>query len=305
MKSAAFNILLAIVIGVFAVSALTATKRPGNIAFAEPVGLRAQELQVSGPPVQDAPGVPDEANLKAPYDEDLSVQAVLSAQRNAVISGTIDGVLERLPFENGDRFKKGDVLASYDCRQEDGRIAEIEARVRASTRQIEAFDRLKQLGAVADVEYVSISEQNKQDKALLQQARARAALCIIKAPFDGRVKDKAASNYEAVRSGRVLMEISSDEPLQAELLIPSVWLRWVNIGTPLKIYITESDKTYAAKITRIHGQVDPVTQTAHVIARIDDYSEELLPGMSGRASFEAVSSEKPAGFLGLSIGGQK
>lgn len=241
--------------------------------------------------------------IEALQDEDeRSVQVILTDAKSAVISGTMDGVMVKLPFENGDKFKKGAVLAEYECRMERAKIEEINARIRLSDRQLAAYDRLKELDAVADIEYLSVAASNAQEKALLTQAQARASLCVIKAPFDGRVKDKMASNYESVRSGRVLMEITSSEPLQVEALVPSVWLRWLNNGSDLSVYINESDKVYKAKIVRVHGQVDPVTQTAHVVAQIDGYKEELLPGMSGRATFERHLKNQPSGFLGLSLG---
>lgn len=240
-----------------------------------------------------------EANI---YSSDNAVQAILSATKSVVISGTMDGSLVKLPFENGDTFKKGDILAEYDCKFERARGDEIKARIRLSDRQLKAYERLRKLDAVAEVEYLSVLERNAQDKAQLKQSQAVASRCIIRAPFDGRVKDKRASNFEAVRSGRVLIEIISRDPLQAELLVPSFWLRWINVGSPLYIDIKESDKSYSAKIVRVHGQVDPVTQTAHVVAQIDGYKEELLPGMSGLATFQDPGEEKPMGFLGLSFG---
>jgi len=219
-----------------------------------------------------------------------------------VISGTMDGVLRKLPFDSGDVFKKGDILAQYNCKLESARVNEIRARLRVSERQLEAFERLKELDAVAEIDYISTQEKARQDKALLEQATARRDLCTIKAPFPGRVKERVASNYEAVKSGRVLMEIASNDPLNVEMLVPSVWLRWMNIGESLKVYIHESDRTYNATIVRIHGQVDPVTQTVHIIAKIDGYREELLPGMSGYADFFLRDKKTNSGFLGLTTG---
>ncbi len=240
-----------------------------------------------------------EANI---YSSDNAVQAILSATKSVVISGTMDGSLIKLPFENGDLFNKGDILAEYNCKFERARADEIKARIRLSDRQLKAYERLRKLDAVAEVEYLSVLERNAQDKAQLKQSQAVSSRCVVRAPFDGRVKDKRASNFEAVRSGRVLMEIISRDPLQAELLVPSFWLRWINVDSPLYIDIKESDKSYPAKIVRVHGQVDPVTQTAHVVAQIDGYKEELLPGMSGLATFQDPGEEKPLGFLGMSFG---
>ncbi len=128
-------------------------------------------------------------------------------------------------------------------------------------------------------------------------------LCTIRAPFNGRVTDKVANTHEAARSGRVLMEVISNEPLQAELLVPSIWLRWLNVGTDLKIAVHETGRSYNATIKRIHGKIDPVAQTAYVVAEVTKYEEELLPGMSGRAIFGGSDQATSNGFLGMKIEG--
>ena len=223
--------------------------------------------------------------------EELEVQAVLTAQENIVVASLIDGVLTSYPYDSGDVFKKGDVLARFDCRFEEGKKEEIEARLRASARQMEAYDRLKGKDVVADVDYFAAQEEQAQLKALLKQAKAKVDFCVIRAPFDGQVTDSAASNHESVKSGRVLMEISSRDPLQAELMVPSVWLKWLKSGTPLTVYVHETGNEYPAKIKRIHGQVDPVTRTIQVVAEMAESPKELLPGMSGKAMFIKPENE--------------
>jgi hypothetical protein len=77
----------------------------------------------------------------------------------------------------------------------------------------------------------------------------------------------------------------------------------LNIGTELEIFINETDRTYGAKIVAIHGEVDPVSQSIQVVAEMEDYHEELLPGMSGRATFNAQTTRNGVdGFLGLMLG---
>ena len=281
-----------------------------KIEFAQMSASEADEILENESDLTDAdiPEIPDETQLvddeqaQIPEDDDYSVQAVLSANQNLIISAPIDGIIKKAPLENGEKFDKGDVLAQYDCRLEQAKLDELRARVRVSDRQLTASNRLKEMESISDIEYVSAVETNKQEKALLKQAQTRVDLCTITAPFDGRIKNKEVNRYEAVKSGRVLMEVGSLEPLKAELLVPSVWLRWINVGTPLRIYVEESGMYYHAEIVRIHGEVDPVTQSAHVIAKIDEYREELLPGMSGKAYF-AEASRRGQGFLGLNMGG--
>ncbi len=236
-------------------------------------------------------------------DEKYSVQAVLGAKRQIVLSSGIDSKIIKFKLESGDRFKKGDVLIEYDCAVDRGRLSEAMSRQRVTEQQLAAYQQLSDLDSISNIELIVARENNIQNKALISQIKGRLKSCSHIAPWDGRVMRKMASQYEYVQSGRVLMEIASHDPLRAEFLVPSKWLRWLNVNTPVKIYIGETDMTYTAKIINVFGEVDPVSQSIQVVAEMQKYHEELLPGMSGKASFtqNTTNESLSKGFLGLKI----
>ena len=49
--------------------------------------------------------------------------------------------------------------------------------------------------------------------------------------------------------------------------------------------IEETEKSYPAKVTRLGGRVDPVSQSIRVIGEITGKAPELMAGMSGRVNF--------------------
>ena len=57
----------------------------------------------------------------------------------------------------------------------------------------------------------------------------------------------------------------------------------------------------------VFGEVDPVSQSVQVVAEMEKYHEELLPGMSGRATFtESTTREgRDKGFLGFKLSENK
>lgn len=266
-----------------------------NMAFAESVPIH-REVQPT-PKEEVAEVVSSDVMDRDEY----RVQAVLSAKRRAVLASAMDARITKMNVTNGQIFKKGDVLVEYDCTVDRARLKEMESRRRLTQVQLEAYEKLKEMKSISDVEYVVAKENDAQNEALIDQIKGHLRYCQVIAPFDGRVTNKLASQYEFVQTGRVLMDISSREPLQAEFLVPSKWLRWLNVDTPLRIYINESDKQYVAKIVSVHGEVDPVSQSVQVKAEMEIYHEELLPGMSGYATFDpsATKVEPNRGFLGF------
>ena len=49
--------------------------------------------------------------------------------------------------------------------------------------------------------------------------------------------------------------------------------------------LLETGRDYPCEVTRLAAKIDPVSQTVRVTGRIVGKADDLLPGMSGRASF--------------------
>lgn len=245
------------------------------------------------------PAAGEAAPEKSIEDQKIDVEAVLVPQKVTVISSSRDGRISHVFVENGDTFKKGDVLIEYDCDDLNAETEIIEAEKSLIEKKTAGTEKLFKLDLISDLEKMDTQTKAKQLDARIRLYQARMDQCRIYAGFDGRVTNRLANDNEYTRTDRVLMEIASLEPLRAEFLIPSKWLRWVNVGAPLNIILNETDRTYSARVTRIHGEVDPVSQSIQVVATMDDYDDPLLPGMSGQAELDTqrINGAGITGFL--------
>ena len=237
------------------------------------------------------------APLWVPEQPTLDVESVLVPRQVTVISSSQDGRIASIPVNHGDRFQKGDLLIAYDCAgiYAEAEIAKIEKGF--TEKRLQGSDKLFKLDIISDLDRAGaqIEDQKATIKGKLYESRLQD--CDIRAEFDGRVTNRLANPGEYTRTDRVLLEVASEEPLQAEFLVPSKWLRWININAPVSLTINETEKTYTAKVTRIHGEVDPVSQSIQMIATLDPYEDALMPGMSGKATLN-VNDIRDAGVPG-------
>ncbi len=217
----------------------------------------------------------------------LEVEAVLVPQKSTVISSSRDGRITAINFDNGEMFKKGDVLITYDCKD---LLAELEAlRFQTSlTAQKSARSaKLFKLDLISNIEQMEVENESAKAEAQAKIIEARMQSCEIHAAYDGRVTNRLANANEYTRTDRVLMEVGSLDDLEVEFLLPSRWLRWVNIGAPVTLTLGETGGSYEAEITRFHGEIDPVSQSIQVRAKLAPYEVPLLPGMSGKLMIDA------------------
>jgi len=274
----------------------------GNIVFVAPLTENPTEkadTTDSGVSVEDPPVV---SNAPPPFQYDietevLRVEGVLVPQDTTVISSSRDGKIRDIFVDNGDLFQKGDMLLAYDCQDLNAEIEAMQAAERLARLKVEKGRELFKLDIISSLEHSELEVEEKKAAADRQALAAEMEACVIRASYDGRVIKRLANPEEYTRTDRVLMEIASRNELEVEFIVPSKWLRYLNVGAPLTMRINETEQTYQAKIIRIYGEVDPVSQSIQMSARLSDYDDPLLPGMSGLVVLNA-SDIRQAGIRG-------
>lgn len=145
--------------------------------------------------------------------------------------------------------------------------------------------RLLQLKSVGQLELEAAQAELAKANADLAVANATVPKCTIPAPFSGETVEQKRREFQYATPGQPLLDVLDDGSLEVELIAPSRWLSWLKIGDPFTIRIEETEKSYPAKVTRLGGRVDPVSQSIRVIGQIAGNAPDLMAGMSGRVLF--------------------
>ncbi|MCW2240262.1 efflux RND transporter periplasmic adaptor subunit [Azospirillum canadense] len=211
------------------------------------------------------------------------IRAQVTARVATTLSSPMAGRIRDLSIEDGDRFKQGEVLVRFDCAVQEGQHARAVAVLEKNRQLQEVNERLRKLGSVS-VKEMNVSHADVATAgAEVSITRAMVDRCTVTAPFAGRVAGVSVKRYQFIGEGQPMLDILDDKQLELEAIIPSRWLVWLGVGTGFQVEVDETGKTYPAKVSRLSGRVDPVSQSVKIYASITGASGDLLPGMSGRA----------------------
>lgn len=274
-----------------------------QITLSDLQAQKEQDIAASG--IDPASGAEPPPMKEWPVEENsITVDGVLVPQKETVVSSSRDGKIINIPLENGDRFKKNDVLVRYDCADLEAEAEMAGMQKKLTETKSKSVDQLFKLDIISDVERLNVETEDKQVAAKVKMYEAQLESCVIRAEFNGIVTKRLANEGEYTRTDRVLMEVASSDPLNIEFLLPSKWLRWVGVGAPLEITVNETGETYKAKVVRIFGAIDPVSQSIQIRAALDPYQGVLLSGMSGKVTLDvlAIRNEGIAGYLSAQSG---
>ena len=209
------------------------------------------------------------------------IRAQLSAVTYNSIASELNARISELPFKEGQSFKVGQVLVVFDCATQQAQFQKTKAVLSIADRNYQTNKKLLALGSVGRVEYENSYSEFLKAKAENDELAAVLARCNVLAPYSGLVVEQKVRPQQFVQAGQPLIDILDKGALELEFVAPSKWSPWLVEGYKFEIKLDETGKSYPAKITRVNGKIDPVSQTIKVAAVIDGEFKEISPGMSG------------------------
>lgn len=215
-----------------------------------------------------------------------AVRGVVRARQVAVLSSRLAARIVQMPLQEGQSFRKGDLLVAFDCERPRAEARAARSALQAHRKTWEVQRELQAHNAIGrmDVEVTRAQMDKAEAEAMALETGLRE--CEIRAPYAGRVVESLAQAHETTTQGQPLLRVQGQQDLELQLIVPSAWMSWLRSGTNFTFRIDETGESVTASVLRVGAAVDPVSQTVKIMARLPDGRATVLPGMSGTADFK-------------------
>lgn len=238
----------------------------------------------------------------------LEVVGTVRARTSAVVSARIPGSISILNVREGDRVRKGQLLARLEAQENQANAAvaaagidearqgldEAGSRKKLADRTFERYHTLFREQAVSRQEFdvkqseVELAAQGlARAEARLTQAqeRSKAAAAMsdytrIIAPIAGIITSKPVDLGATVFPAQPLMTIEDEGSYLLELAVPESFAVRVTPGSPVQVTLDALGSSFPAKIAEIVPTADPASRT--FTAKIALGRKALKSGMFGR-----------------------
>ncbi|HEX3904114.1 MAG TPA: efflux RND transporter periplasmic adaptor subunit [Polyangia bacterium] len=213
------------------------------------------------------------------------VQANVGPQ---LVSAYVDTVLVR----PGAVVKRGDVLATLDCRDASASTKAIAARARSIDAHQKAIaDEASRTQGLLNGGFVSPNEaeqknsQSVSEEAQLESERAtlaRSSLqvndCILRSPFAGEVAQRFVDPGAFVRPGSAIVTVVDRSTVRMTADAPEIDFALIPPGAAVKVHIYATNRDFQATITRRAPAADPATRTVHFEIDVPDPARSMPVG---------------------------
>ena len=257
------------------------------------------------------------ASLSSPSQADavLTASGYVVAQRKAAVASKATGRLERLNVVEGDRVKKGDIIA----RLEDGdiRASLDQARANLKLNEADLKDANQWMGRAKTLLERGVSSQADYDGAEARYNRVLAAIdvakaavigaevalenTLIRAPFDGTVLTKSADVGEmvapmaaSVSSRSAVVTMADMTSLQVEADVSESNIERIVANQPCEITLDAYPEVrYQGYVAKIVPTADRAKATVMVKVGFRSYDARVLPEMSAKVLFLTKTAAAP------------
>ena len=226
-----------------------------------------------------------------------------------MVSAYVDTVLVR----PGAIVKKGDVVATLDCRNANATSQAVAMQARAVEARQEAIaHEATRLNGLLDGGFVSPNEaEQKSAQSSAEQAQLLATKaqllgtslqvndCVLRSPFAGEIANRTIDPGAFVRPGISIVSVVDRATIRVVADAPEIDFDFLSPGTQVKLHVLATNKDLTATISRRAPAADPMTRTVHFEMDVADPDRALPVGTTADIHID-IGTPEPATEIPLS-----
>jgi RND family efflux transporter MFP subunit len=153
---------------------------------------------------------------------------------------------------------------------------------------------------VADGRYEDAVEEVRNRQALLIQRKTELDLArqqlidsTLIAPFDGIIRERAASPGQYVNAGVPIATLVRMHPLRLQADVPERDASSVKVGQTVKVHVEGDAASYEGRVVRVSPAIDEQSRSLRIEAEVANQTGAIRPGSFATADI-VIASSAPA-----------
>ena len=191
------------------------------------------------------------------------------------------GKITEIFFTEGSHVIKGELLAKINDKPLQAELKKLEAQVPLAEARVFRQKTLLSKEAVSQEAYEQVTTALDILMADIELIKSRIIQTELRAPFDGIVGLRKASEGAYATPQTVIVNLTKISPLKIEFSINERYVTDVSSGTSINFELEDMSRQghqYSARVYAVESQVGLETRTLKVRALFPNANEEILPG---------------------------
>jgi RND family efflux transporter MFP subunit len=222
-----------------------------------------------------------------------SAPATVISLNDARISARIDAEIQSFKVKVGDSIQQGQVLVELDCADSRLLLDNSQAALSLAELELNRARSLSKSNVLSAQQLNQRSTEHAQARIAYQQAQLQVERCQIKAPFEGIITARHASEGELAAPGTALLQLLDTSRIELTAQIAAIDAK--SYENAAAVHFSTQGKTYPLTRRTLLPLQNTAARTRE--ARLLFDGENALPGSAGRLIWTAPQAFLPADYL--------
>lgn len=210
----------------------------------------------------------------------VATVGTLTARDGVDVKNEVEGLIEAIHVESGQRVEAGELLVSINDDVEQAELAALQAQVTLAKANFNRARTMweKKTGSERELDDARSALQVAQ--ANLALVKARIAKKNIRATFSGVLGIRNVSNGQYVSPGTKLFSLQDHDVLYTDFSVPESYFPDISPGLEAQFKVDAyPGEVFTGEVQAIEAKVDESTRNIGIRAQLTNEQGLLLPGM--------------------------
>ena len=215
------------------------------------------------------------------FNHYLNFQGSLDTDQNVVIYPELPGLLKNIYVKQGDKVKKGQLIAKISDNGLTDQLEQLELQRDLAKTTFERLQKLWNQKIGSEIQYLQAETNFKSLEKKISQMKDQEDKTRILAPFDGIIDDVIADVGSNLAPGLTpILRIINIEKMKVSAEIPEIHIPYIKKNKNVKIYVPILDKQILGNISSVGNFINPNNRSFSIEIKLLNKSNELKPNMT-------------------------
>ncbi len=215
------------------------------------------------------------------FDHFVEIQANIKTRQNVLLYPEFTGSLKKIYVKEGQRVKKGSLLAQIDDAGLKNQLEQLQIQVELSKTTYDRIQRLWKQNIGSEMQLLQAKANYEAQLKSIEQLKKQLQRTQILAPFSGTIDEIVANTGANLIPGKTpVMRIVNLKEMYTEANVPERYLSQIKVGTAATVNIPMLNREYSTSIRQTGNFINPNNRSFRVETSLPNRNEMIIPNLT-------------------------
>ena len=226
------------------------------------------------------------------FNSYIETQANLKTRKNILILSEFQGTLERVFVEEGQKVKKGTLLAQINDSGLQEQLEQLEIQTNFAKENFERVQRLWENNIGSEIQYLKSKADYETSQKGVDQMSDMLSKTKIYAPFDGIIDEIISNPGSSMVPGiSQILRLVNLETVYAEAFVSEKYISNVSTETEALVRIPLLNKEIKSVITQTGNFINPNNRTFRIEVPVENPDNKIKQNLDAKIRINIYKKE--------------